>query len=87
MPEMTRRERILAASRKQMDIIGFALLATLTGLGGGTVRDLILDRPVFWLLDQTYLAICLGVAILCFFAAHLVPVSYTHLTLPTILLV
>ena len=39
----------LGARRKQMDIIGFALLAVLTGLGGGTVRDLILNRPVFWL--------------------------------------
>jgi uncharacterized membrane protein YeiH len=66
----------LAASRKQMDIIGFGLLATLTGLGGGTVRDLILDRPVFWLRDQTYLAICLGVACLCFFAAHLIQRRY-----------
>ncbi len=66
----------LAASRKQMDIIGFGLLATLTGLGGGTVRDLILDRPVFWLLDQTYLAICLGVAGICFFAAHLIQRRY-----------
>jgi uncharacterized membrane protein YeiH len=66
----------LAASRKQMDIIGFGLLAALTGLGGGTVRDLILDRPVFWLLDQTYLAICLGVASLCFFAAHLIQRRY-----------
>jgi len=66
----------LAASRKQMDIIGFGLLATLTGLGGGTVRDLILDRPVFWLRDQTYLAICLGVAVLCYFAAHLVQRRY-----------
>ena len=59
-----------------MDIIDFALLATLTGLGGGTVRDLILDRPVVWLLDQTYLAICLGVASLCFFAAHMIQRRY-----------
>lgn len=69
----------LAASRKQMDMIGFALLATFTGIGGGTVRDLILDRPVFWLGDQTYLAICLGVAVLCFFAAHLVQRRYAVL--------
>ncbi len=66
----------LAASRKQMDLIGFGLLATLTGVGGGTLRDLILGRPVFWLLDQTYLAICLGVATACFFAAHLVQRRY-----------
>ena len=49
-----------------------------TGVGG-TVRDLILDRPVFWLLDQTYLAICLGMASLCFFAAHLIQRRYAVL--------
>jgi uncharacterized membrane protein YeiH len=66
----------LVASRKQMDLIGFALLATLTGVGGGTVRDLVLDRPVFWLADQSYLAICLAVAALTFFAAHLIQRRY-----------
>ena len=34
----------LVASRKQMDIFGFALLATVTGIGGGSVRDLLLGR-------------------------------------------
>lgn len=66
----------LAASRKQMDLIGFALLATLTGIGGGTVRDLVLDRTVFWVADQTYLAICLTVATVSFFAAHLIQRRY-----------
>jgi uncharacterized membrane protein YeiH len=69
----------LAASRKQMDLIGFALLATLTGIGGGTVRDLVLGSPVFWVADQTYLAICLGVAALSFFAAHLIARRYSLL--------
>jgi uncharacterized membrane protein YeiH len=69
----------LAASRKQMDLIGFALLATFTGIGGGTLRDLILDRPVFWLLDQAYLAICLAVAVLSFFTGHLVQRRYALL--------
>jgi uncharacterized membrane protein YeiH len=66
----------LAASRKQMDLIGFALLATFTGIGGGTLRDLILGRPVFWLNDQSYLAICIAVACLSFFAGHLVQRRY-----------
>jgi uncharacterized membrane protein YeiH len=69
----------LAASRKQMDLIGFALFATFTGIGGGTVRDLILDRPVFWLLDQTYLAICLAVAVISFFTGHLIQRRYSLL--------
>lgn len=66
----------LVASRKQMDLIGFALLATLTGIGGGTVRDIILDRPVFWLAGQSYLLICLAVAVVSFFGAHLIQRRY-----------
>ncbi|WP_245297159.1 MULTISPECIES: trimeric intracellular cation channel family protein [Rhodomicrobium] len=66
----------LVASRKQMDLIGFALLATLTGIGGGTVRDIVLDRPVFWLMDQSYLVICMVVATISFFAAHLIQRRY-----------
>src|SRR5690606_23358031 len=38
----------LAASRKQLDLIGFLFLASATGIGGGTVRDLVLGVPVFW---------------------------------------
>jgi uncharacterized membrane protein YeiH len=38
----------LAASRKQLDVIGFLFLASVTGIGGGTFRDLILGAPVFW---------------------------------------
>ena len=38
----------LAASRRQLDIIGFLFFAGMTAVGGGTVRDLILGVPVFW---------------------------------------
>lgn len=62
----------LVASRKQMDLIGFALLATITGVGGGTLRDVLLDRAVFWIADPAYLIACLVVATLAFFTAHLV---------------
>lgn len=41
----------LVASRKAMDLVGFGLMASLTGVGGGTLRDLLLDRPVFWISD------------------------------------
>ena len=62
----------LVASRKQMDIVGFAWLATVTGVGGGTVRDLILDVPVFWIVDPTPVLVCLASAIVVYFTAHLV---------------
>ncbi|NNG04109.1 MAG: trimeric intracellular cation channel family protein, partial [Inquilinus sp.] len=53
----------LVASRKQLDLIGFGLMASLAGIGGGTVRDLIIDRPVFWIADQPYLIVCLAAAL------------------------
>ena len=62
----------LAASRKQMDIVGFALLATVTGIGGGTLRDLVLGaQPVFWVQEPVYVAICIAVAVIVFFTAHI----------------
>jgi len=60
----------LAASRKQLDIVGFLFLASVTGIGGGTVRDLILDVPVFWVLDHAYVLVCAAVGVLVFFVAH-----------------
>lgn len=62
----------LAASRKQLDIIGFLFLAGVTGVGGGTFRDLILGlTPVFWVREPGYILVCAGVAVLVFFTAHL----------------
>ncbi|MEM1313711.1 MAG: TRIC cation channel family protein, partial [Pseudomonadota bacterium] len=61
----------LAASRKQLDIVGFVFLATVTGVGGGTARDLILGAPVFWVAEPAYAAACAATAVMIFFTAHL----------------
>ncbi len=62
----------LAASRAQLDIVGFFFLASLTAVGGGTLRDLMLDRnPVFWIADPMPIAIACGIAFVIFFTAHL----------------
>lgn len=66
----------LTASRKQLDIMGFFFLAILTGVGGGTVRDLILDVPVFWVHQQAYLIVCMATAVAVYFTAHLVESRY-----------
>jgi uncharacterized membrane protein YeiH len=66
----------LAASRKELDIVGFLFLASVTGIGGGTFRDLILDVPVFWVQHPPYLLICAGIAILAYFTSHLVESRY-----------
>lgn len=60
----------LAASRKQLDVIGFVFLACVTGIGGGTFRDLILRIPVFWVGNRDYLVVCAAVAVVVFFTAH-----------------
>lgn len=62
----------LAASRAQLDIVGFIFFACLTAVGGGTLRDLLLDRnPVFWIADATPLVIAMVAAVVVFFTAHL----------------
>lgn len=66
----------LAASRKELDIIGFLFFAGLTGIGGGTIRDLILDVPVFWVQNPDYLLVCGVVAIIVYFTAHLIESRY-----------
>jgi len=55
----------LAAGRKRLDLLGVIVLALVTAVGGGTVRDLLLDRhPLFWLDDPTYLVVIVGAALL-----------------------
>ena len=44
----------LVASRKQMDVVGFIVLGTVTGIGGGTLRDVLLGLPVFWVREPIY---------------------------------
>jgi uncharacterized membrane protein YeiH len=64
----------LAASRKRMDIFGFCVLALLPAVGGGTIRDVIIDRvPVFWVSDNRYVAIAIIAALVVFFAPHRKP--------------
>jgi len=61
---------VLDSGRKQMDLIGALLVGVATALGGGTIRDLLLDRNVFWVADQAYLITALGAGLLTFFVAR-----------------
>lgn len=49
----------LAAARAGQTIVTFALFAAVTGIGGGTLRDLLIDAPVFWVGRSDYLGVCL----------------------------
>jgi uncharacterized membrane protein YeiH len=66
----------LAASRKQLDVVGFVFLAAVTGMGGGTVRDLVLGAPVFWVVNPDYLVVVAIVAVTVYFTAHLLESRY-----------
>lgn len=61
---------VLDSGRKQMDLIGALLVGMATALGGGTVRDLLLDRHVFWVVDQTYLLVAFFTGFATFFIAR-----------------
>ena len=61
----------LLAARHRLDIIGFLFVANMTGVGGGTVRDLLLDAPVFWVQDASHIAVCSVAALLTWTAASL----------------
>jgi len=54
----------LAAGRKRLDLLGVVIIAMVTAIGGGTIRDLLLDRTVFWTTQPGYLYIILVSALL-----------------------
>ncbi|MGB7431528.1 MAG: trimeric intracellular cation channel family protein [Ahrensia sp.] len=67
----------LAASRKQLDLIGFLFFAAVTGMGGGTIRDVVLDTgPVFWVQNPIYILVCGTAAVFIYLTAHLVESRY-----------
>ena len=57
----------LTAGRHRMDILGFALIGTITGIGGGTVRDLLLGRTVWWTQHPAELLLCVAAALATYF--------------------
>ncbi|RDE23037.1 trimeric intracellular cation channel family protein [Motiliproteus coralliicola] len=58
----------LDAARQKMDILGFMLIGCATGLGGGTLRDLLLgNTPVYWVREPIYVATSLSAAVLTYF--------------------
>ena len=67
----------LLAGRKRMDIIGFVLIGTVTGIGGGTLRDLLLGRTVWWTQQPLELMLCVGVSLIAFFV---IPASVARRT-------
>lgn len=57
----------LAAARRGQTMVAVTFFALVTGVGGGTVRDLLIGAPVFWVRDPRVSAVCLLVAVLVWF--------------------
>ena len=59
---------VLAISDRGVDLFGVLVLGLITAIGGGTIRDIILECPIFWSENQIYVWLALGASILTFFA-------------------
>lgn len=66
---------VLKAGFKHYDLFGVIMIALATGLGGGSMRDMLLDREVFWIRDQIFFITTLGSAIVIFLLARWTSIS------------
>lgn len=63
---------VLVAVRKRVDFIGACFFALVTAVGGGTLRDILIRAPVFWMADPAPVILCVAIAII----AWLVPLRW-----------
>jgi uncharacterized membrane protein YeiH len=61
---------VLAVTRRGLDVFGALVLGIVTAIGGGTVRDLIIDAPIFWIQDLNYVWAAVVGALVAFSTAH-----------------
>ncbi len=54
----------IAAAERRQDVIAFLFFGAITGIGGGTLRDLLIASPVFWVHEPAYLVVCAVAAVL-----------------------
>jgi uncharacterized membrane protein YeiH len=60
----------LLAAEKRQTLVTFIFFAVATGIGGGTLRDLLIGAPVFWVHSNMTLVICIAAALLVWLATH-----------------
>jgi uncharacterized membrane protein YeiH len=59
---------VLAIADRGVDLFGVMVLGVITAIGGGTLRDIILDVPAFWSIAQIYIWVALGACVVTFVA-------------------
>jgi uncharacterized membrane protein YeiH len=70
---------VLAVNRRGLDVFGAVVLGCVTSLGGGTIRDVVIGAPVFWLHDLNYVWVAVAAAAIAFFAIRSFASTYTLL--------
>jgi uncharacterized membrane protein YeiH len=70
---------VLAVTRRGLDVFGALVLGMVTALGGGTVRDLMVGAPIFWIQDLNYVWAALAGALAAFWIGHLLRSTYRAL--------
>lgn len=73
---------VLKAGFRQFDLFGVIIIAIATGLGGGSLRDMLLDREVFWIRDQAFFIASFASAIIMFISARLIAISPRFFLIP-----
>jgi len=66
---------VLKAGFKQFDLFGVMIIAISTGLGGGSLRDMLLDRDVFWVFDQIFFIASIAAALAVFLTARFISIN------------
>jgi uncharacterized membrane protein YeiH len=69
----------LVAIKNKMDLGGVVFLSAITGLGGGTIRDILLQIPIFWMQNNWYLYLSILVGVVTFYFYHALNKHITHL--------
>lgn len=73
----------LEAQRRELDLFGVAVIAVIAGIGGGTVRDILLGRlPVYWVHDPIYVVVGITAAMLTFFFERKISIPKNFFLLP-----
>jgi len=73
---------VLKAGFKKFDLFGVIIIAIATGLGGGSLRDMLLDRDVFWIRDQVFFIASLASALVIFLIARTFKISTRFFLIP-----
>ncbi|MDB3971929.1 trimeric intracellular cation channel family protein [Candidatus Thioglobus sp.] len=73
---------VLKSGFRQFDLFGVVIIAITTGLGGGSLRDMLLDIDVFWIKDQIFFIVSLTSAVVIFIGARSLSISSKFFLIP-----